>query len=723
MSSNDRLPNETRAHTFELIPAWLKGWKGIWALSAGIYVVVYSVWILHKWTDPAYEILIAGLGYLPLGIFSAICAGYTAIQKQLHHGIRRAWVFIALSIISLSIADIIYTILENTSGVGFPDIPDIFYLLYYPLAFLGLIIIPSQVYDLSQKKTWKLDLAIIIVSTTAVLWYLIIAPTAIAGGENWAEIIVAGAYPAMDMLLLVSIVSILFRESEINTRHSLYILGAGLLLYVIADIAYAWLVLQDLYMSGSWVDILWTLSYFVVGLAALRQASPYLIELQPGKRSLTNWQTSLLPFVALSAGVILSLYASSTGDGAGIRTNGLVIGTAISVFLTIIRQIITIRENSRLVDELNLASDLLRDNARILEESVIERTRELESQTNRLHLVAQIAQDVASAKDLERLLSRSTTLILERFKLYHAGIYLLDQKREYLVLTASPTEGGKQMIANNYKTGIGEENIVSRVAATGDSRILLDTEYDMPHVKNPLLPNTRSEMALPLKVENRTIGVLDVQSDQPQTFNEDDIAIMQILADQLAIAIERTQLLQQVEENLKELQQAYGRSTRESWKSLAESRLLSNTGYRFDNVRIHPINTTPELGAEAMRSGQLVVQSEDGNDQPTQALAAIPVKLRGQSIGVVTVKLKEGYNSNTINTIEQAVERLAASLESARLFEEARSRADREQAISQVTTAISSAPDFDAILRTTVEEIGRSLGDSEVSIRLAENLE
>jgi GAF domain-containing protein len=140
-------------------------------------------------------------------------------------------------------------------------------------------------------------------------------------------------------------------------------------------------------------------------------------------------------------------------------------------------------------------------------------------------------------------------------------------------------------------------------------------------------------------------------------------------------------------------------------------------------VRIQPANSTHELGTKALQSGRTVVQSETGKDQAGQTLAAIPVKLRGQPIGVVTARLKEGYNSNTISTIEQAVERLATSLESARLFEESRLRADREQAISQVTAAISSASEFDAILRTTVEEIGRSFGDSVVSIQLTEHLE
>jgi GAF domain-containing protein len=102
---------------------------------------------------------------------------------------------------------------------------------------------------------------------------------------------------------------------------------------------------------------------------------------------------------------------------------------------------------------------------------------------------------------------------------------------------------------------------------------------------------------------------------------------------------------------------------------------------------------------------------------------AIPIKIRGQTVGSVTVKLKENYSSATVTTVVQAIERLSGSLESARLFEEARQRAEHEQAISQVTSAISSAVDFDEILRVAVEQIGRSLGDSQISIQVIDDTE
>jgi len=274
------------------------------------------------------------------------------------------------------------------------------------------------------------------------------------------------------------------------------------------------------------------------------------------------------------------------------------------------------------------------------------------------------------------------------------------------------------MVANGHQLRVGHSGIVGRVASTGEARIVLDTELDAVHFNNPLLPKTKSEMAIPLKVEKDTIGVLDVQSDRIQAFTLDDVAVIQILADQLAIAIGRARLLEQLEQSLKDLQAAYGRTTRENWKSIAESGLISNFGYHFDNVRIRPIAAPPPLSNKAMQAGTKI-SDFDGKKQDS---VAIPIKLRGQAIGAITVVLKEGYKQSTISTIEQAVDRLASSLESARLFEEARQRADREQAISQVTTAISSAPEFDTILRTAVEEIGKSLGDSEVSIQIIDEV-
>jgi len=376
-------------------------------------------------------------------------------------------------------------------------------------------------------------------------------------------------------------------------------------------------------------------------------------------------------------------------------------------------------EIGALASSYNQMASQLQDIIGKLEQRVADRTKELEDQTLRVRVAAEIARDAASVHNLGELLESSAKLILERFHFYHTGIFLIDKNREFAVLTASTTNAGKQMIASGHKLRVGEVGVVGRVASTGEARITLETGLDATHFNNPLLPNTQSEMALPLKVGNLVIGVLDVQSDQPQAFNQDDMAIMQVMADQLATAIERTRLLQEVEYNLKELERAYGQYTREGWEKIGSSGRLINRGYRFDNVRIEPITEAPEPGSRTLPTGK----NESSNSGGDNNNIAIPIKLRGQTIGVINAKLKEGYSPRTVSTLEAATERLAAALESARLYEEARSRADREQSIAQVTARISSSTEFESILRTTVEEIGKSIGNSEVSIQIIGNLE
>ncbi len=364
----------------------------------------------------------------------------------------------------------------------------------------------------------------------------------------------------------------------------------------------------------------------------------------------------------------------------------------------------------------NLMAAQLQETIGGLEQRVAERTRELEGQTLRLRAASEIARDSTSARDLGELLERSAQLILKRFSFYHTGIFLLDHNKEYAVLVASPTEAGKKMLASSHKLRVGEVGIVGRVAATGEPRITLDTGIDAAHFNNPFLPNTRSEMALPLKADNNVIGVLDIQSEEPQAFTDEDITVMQTLADQLATAIERTRLLQEVEISLKELESAYGQYTQENWKRLADSTREGNKGYRFDNIRLESIKEFPDLGEKTFESGITTTSSEN-----LHKTVAIPIKLRGQTIGVISMKLKEGYAEDTVSTIELASERLASALESARLYEEARLRADREQSISRVTTAISSSTAYEEILQTTVREIGASLKDAEVFIQVVSN--
>ena len=147
---------------------------------------------------------------------------------------------------------------------------------------------------------------------------------------------------------------------------------------------------------------------------------------------------------------------------------------------------------------------------------------------------------------------------------------------------------------------------------------------------------------------------------------------------------------------------------------------MANKGYRFDNVRVEPVTELTELAGAALKTGTLISSDSGTPDANKEHKVALPIKLRGQTIGVITLKLKEDYDSSTIATVELAAERLAAAMESARLYEEARLRADREQSISRITSAISMSTEYEQILQTTVREIGSILKDTEVAIQILE---
>ncbi len=374
-------------------------------------------------------------------------------------------------------------------------------------------------------------------------------------------------------------------------------------------------------------------------------------------------------------------------------------------------------EIGTLAKALNTMTGALRQMIRSLEQGVSTRTQELERQTLRLRATAEIARDAASATNLDDLLVRAARLIQDRFNLYHTGLFMLDSTNEYAVLRASPSEAGQAMLANNHRLRVGEVGIVGYVAASGKPRIALDTGQDAVFFNNPLLPNTRSEIALPLIADNAVIGVLDVQSDQPQAFSQDDVEIMQVMADQLATAIEKARLLGALEDNIKELERTNQQFTKEGWKESGTQKGI--VGYHFDKTRLESTTRLSEQARETLESGSVTYSNHLDKKDRGPRTAAVPVKLRGQTIGVVNVQFKGDYiPEETIRLIEAASDRLAVALENARLVQDSQRRANLEFTIGQLSTKIGSASEIDGVLKFTAQELGKLLSDTQVTVQL-----
>jgi GAF domain-containing protein len=372
----------------------------------------------------------------------------------------------------------------------------------------------------------------------------------------------------------------------------------------------------------------------------------------------------------------------------------------------------------------------LQEHQRNLEQLVKERTVNLERRAVQLQAAAEVARDATAARGLDDLLNRAVDLVRDRFGFYHAGIFLVDDRGDYAVLRAATGEAGRQMLERGHKLKVGEVGIVGYVTGSGQPHIALDIGADAVHFENPLLPETRSEMALPLKVGERVIGALDVQSTKETAFDDDDVAVLQVMADQLAVTIQNARLLREMQQTVRELEAAYGRYTQESWHTFVQSAERSH-GYRYRNSGVEPITGQRPEAYEASRRSQTVLTSiprgestdklaKHGNGSEGSASAlAVPLKLRDQVIGVVNLRFEdETISPDTVSLVEEAADRLALVLENARLVQEAQGLALREQQINLISARARSSMNLEAILQNTVRELGKALGSSRAFIQL-----
>jgi signal transduction histidine kinase/DNA-binding response OmpR family regulator len=164
--------------------------------------------------------------------------------------------------------------------------------------------------------------------------------------------------------------------------------------------------------------------------------------------------------------------------------------------------------------------------------------RQAQRRALELQTASEIARDTASTLSLDLLLPRIVEMMCERFGFYHASIFLLDDAGAYAVIRESTGDAGKELKQRGHRLAIGSRSVVGTVTATGEPFILNDVTQSPLYFPNPLLGDTRSEMGVPLKLGTTVIGALDLQSRMINAFNQDDVTVLQILADQIAIAIE-----------------------------------------------------------------------------------------------------------------------------------------------------------------------------------------
>ncbi len=382
--------------------------------------------------------------------------------------------------------------------------------------------------------------------------------------------------------------------------------------------------------------------------------------------------------------------------------------------------VLTDDEVGALAQTLNKTTSQLGELVANLETRVADRTQALERRAIQLQVAADVAREAAGIRQLDELLNHVVHQISERFGFYHAGIFLCDQVHEYAVLQAASSEGGRRMLERGHKLKIGQVGIVGYVTGSGAARIALDVGADAVFFNNPDLPQTRSEMALPLKAGNQVIGALDVQSTLPSAFKEEDIAILQILADQLALAIQNARLMEESRQSMQELEKRYRNDVQQSWAARLSHRPLR---YRYERMGVYPV-TAVDSGKPGNGNGRA---GAPGSNQPESfqpedgRTLRIPLQFRGAKIGALLLRREmdqPAWSEKEAAVAQFAARQIALALENARLLESTVLTAEREHQVAEITHKMLSANGIDAVLRTAMQELSRYLSVTQGMIQL-----
>jgi GAF domain-containing protein len=391
----------------------------------------------------------------------------------------------------------------------------------------------------------------------------------------------------------------------------------------------------------------------------------------------------------------------------------VLIGVLIYLIITSLQN--TLAKSQSVAEALSASNRELNELQTHLQQQVEERTADLKKRATQLEAVSTVARTIASVKDVNTLLPAITKLVSQQFGFYHVGIFLLDQQNQNVVLRAANSSGGLRMLSRQHSLPLDSHSIVGYSTLHGEPRIALDVGTDSVYFDNPDLPDTRSELAIPLRVGGEVIGSMDVQSTEKNAFSQEDIGVLLTLADQVAIAIENARLFEETKKALNESRNMFEQYTQHEWRSFAGR--AKTRGFLFDGKHVIPLDNNAKLESiKAIRqTGSLIREKASGS-------VAIPIKLRGQTIGVLDVRPKNGqrpWKPDEIALLEAAAERAALALENARLIESAQRRAARERAIGDISSKIGAVSNLESILQTAVEELGRKMGSAtEVSLEI-----
>lgn len=368
----------------------------------------------------------------------------------------------------------------------------------------------------------------------------------------------------------------------------------------------------------------------------------------------------------------------------------------------------------------------LRDLVEGLEARVAERTRGLQA-------VTEVSRATTSVLSMDELLPQVVSLVQERFDLYYVGLFLIDQAGEYAVLRAGTGEAGAQMLAQGWRLRVDGGSMIGQSVIRGEGVIKQETAQDLNlpgsmstavSFENPLLPDTRSELAIPLRYGARVIGAMTIQSDRAAAFDETNIAIFQNMADQIGVVVQNARLFAETEEALERAQRVQSRYQTQAWSAYLTSRATHGYEYRAGEV-LPLLERMTDIGGIA---GAVSAPSAPGISISPSGELQVPVVQGGQVLGVIGVQRgaggeqsggSGGWTETDITLVEGLVEQLALAAENQRLLDETQRREAAERLTREVTARLQEPTELEDVLRTAADEIRQAFKSDWVVVRLA----
>jgi len=326
------------------------------------------------------------------------------------------------------------------------------------------------------------------------------------------------------------------------------------------------------------------------------------------------------------------------------------------------------RANVETQDEVGNLAITFNEMAAQLQETLATLEQRVAAATRNLTLAAEVGRTVTQVHEIDSLLEDAAELIRGRFGLYYTQVYLLDPTSRQLVLRAGTGEVGQQLLDSRHSLAVDLASLNGTAVVERHAIVVENTEASLVHRPNPLLPDTRSEMVIPLMVGERVVGTLDMQSSHAGALSKENLAAFEALAGQLAIAIENASLLTETEA---------ARATVE-----AQSRRLVHSGWQeFLNAIEHGERIGYSYDLKELTSFDEPLLAE-----PDPHSLVADIRVSNEPVGLFKFKGEQTWNKDDAEMVTSVARQLSQQVENLRLLAQAdQYRFRAEQALHRMT--------------------------------------